>query len=72
MRVFPLVTQGSYCPHCGSHTYRVRMPLLLRPVRQVFPDMKRRACMAKSCSWHGFALPQHAHRGVEAFTSVGG
>jgi hypothetical protein len=57
MHVLPIVTRGNHCPLCGTPTVRVRMPLLLRPVRQAFPKVQRRVCMSGVCGWHGFAIP---------------
>lgn len=54
MRMLPLVSRGNYCPRCSAHTYRVRMPLLLRPMRSAFPHVQRRACINRACLWHGF------------------
>lgn len=71
MRVLPIVTHGSDCPRCGSHTYRVRMPLLLRPIRHAMRTLQRRACISRACEWHGFALPVHAPQGSDALSSAG-
>lgn len=68
MRLFPLFTHGSLCPRCQSRTLRIRIPLLMRPVRWVVRDVQRRVCTAPRCSWHGFSLPQAAEPPVQAMS----
>jgi hypothetical protein len=57
MHVFPFFVHGSDCPHCHRHAERVRTPLLLRPIRFLYPNAKRRACSRPGCHWRGFAFP---------------
>jgi hypothetical protein len=57
MHVFPFFIHGSDCPHCHFHAERVRTPFLLRPIRYIYPEAKRRACSRPGCSWRGFAFP---------------
>jgi len=57
MHVFPFFVHGSECPHCHRHTERVRTPFLLRPIRFIYPEVKRRACSRQGCLWRGFAFP---------------
>ncbi|HEX8903431.1 MAG TPA: hypothetical protein VF771_01175 [Longimicrobiaceae bacterium] len=57
MRVLPFFTEGHQCPRCGHHTDRVRTRFYLRPVRWLFPQVRRRVCMNGGCAWRGFASP---------------
>jgi hypothetical protein len=55
MRHFPLFTKGSRCPRCGQRSDRVPTPMLLRPVRWLMPNVRRRRCVDPLCGWRGFA-----------------
>ncbi|HSU16854.1 hypothetical protein [Longimicrobium sp.] len=66
MRVLPLFTHGSHCPRCGSRTERVRTGILLRPIRWVLPDVKRRFCSNIGCTWRGFAFPRQGEEASHA------
>lgn len=44
-----------HCPRCGSHTWRVRTPWYLRPVRWALPHRSSmRFC--RVCGWVGFRV----------------
>lgn len=66
MRLLPLFTHGSNCPRCGNRTERVRTSILLRPIRWLFPDVKRRFCSNVGCLWRGFAFPREAEERTAA------
>ncbi|HEX9937646.1 MAG TPA: hypothetical protein VGB15_11010 [Longimicrobium sp.] len=70
MRFLPLFTHGSLCPRCQQRTLRIRIPILLRPVRWVARDVQRRVCTGPRCGWHGFAMPEPAQRPVDSMSQA--